>query len=403
MPVIVPARKRTGRSGGGIAGSDPTALSRWGARGVRALLNVLLAGSLWNCRDGVAPYAPPGYDLPTGQVYRLTYAPGDDRDPSWNAAGDSIYYWTTDLAGAPPAPAVLARISLTGGIVAFPLADIQEQGYLLARPVTHGARLAFLQLVSAAPRPPSNVNDPCGFPEPLLDSAIVFVRALDRPGRLSSDSARAIGFQGRDPAQKAALPDPYYQHAYPFQNEYTTDGALLFGPSWSPGGEELVFSDGLQLYRWTPGGTTVSAIPGTDGGVSPVWSPAGDQIAFTRFVVADSTTNSCALVTPKRTIMLYRTGYGTISPHLVITTPDGSAQSDLGSGAEPAWAPDGTLYYRQGNVIVARAPGSDTITPVTGTERGHAPAVSPDGRWLAFARRNLDAGDYDLWIVALQP
>jgi len=45
----------------------------------------------------------------------------------------------------------------------------------------------------------------------------------------------------------------------------------------------------------------------------------------------------------------------------------------------------------------------DDPRPVPDTENGRDPAVSPDGRWLAFSRVQSGTTNIDIWIVALEP
>jgi Tol biopolymer transport system component len=45
----------------------------------------------------------------------------------------------------------------------------------------------------------------------------------------------------------------------------------------------------------------------------------------------------------------------------------------------------------------------DDPQPVPDTENGQDPAVSPDGRWLAFSRLQPGTENSDIWIVDLEP
>lgn len=87
----------------------------------------------------------------------------------------------------------------------------------------------------------------------------------------------------------------------------------------------------------------------------------------------------------------------------MLVRPDGSERLELGEGDDPAWSPDGSwVYLRRGDRIVRVARTGGAATAVANTERGRAPAVSPDGSQLAFSRRKPQlTTDYDIWVVPL--
>jgi Tol biopolymer transport system component len=99
---------------------------------------------------------------------------------------------------------------------------------------------------------------------------------------------------------------------------------------------------------------------------------------------------------------VYVDGPGT----LVLVRPDGTGRVELGEGEDPAWSPDGAhIYVRRGDAIVRLTRAGGSPTPIAGTARGRAPAVSPDGSRLAFSRAKPSQTelDYDIWVVSLQP
>jgi Tol biopolymer transport system component len=267
-------------------------------------------------------------------------------------------------------------------------------------PSPDGARIAFVHVArTRTARPPAPLGGQCLAPEPVLDSAALFIRALSDDAPVGPPAA-GFAIPGRDPRQDAGDPGPYIQTVYPFHVLLDEARMFPFRPSWSPDGSRIVFGDGRALRIHTVGGGT-TVVPNTGDAVSPAWSPDGDVIAFTRVERLDSTTYSCSVVGPPGTTLHLRTVYHGIRPVLVLIRPDGSEARDIGTGWEPAFSPDGaTLYFRREDAIWRMPAGGGTAEPVPGTEGGRAPAVSPDGALLAFSRRSAGS-DQDVWIVEL--
>ncbi len=139
-----------------------------------------------------------------------------------------------------------------------------------------------------------------------------------------------------------------------------TPGISPSSPSWSPDGEELVFT-GLDdtrgagsyssrgLYRVDADGSDLSrlwaAAPGKDERAwASAWSPDGSVIAFVEQAPQGST---------------FRRGRGTVLDNLSIATiePDGSGLTTLAEigrclcsgGPSLAWSPDGTVIAFYGH------------------------------------------------------
>ena len=177
---------------------------------------------------------------------------------------------------------------------------------------------------------------------------------------------------------------------------------MVMRPSWSPDGSQVVFSDGRALHLWTVGETGTQIIPGSEDGVWPAWSPDGEWLAFTRLTVVDSSNVSCLYVGTLGTPCTQEHTDYVPGPHrLTLIRPDGSESMEIGTGDEPAWAPDGSaLFFRRSNVIWRSDPDGGSATPIPDTESGREPAVAPDGSQLAFAKRS-GRGDYDIWVIQL--
>ena len=367
----------------------------------------------WSCRDGVPPFTPP--ELEYGE--RITFGLGEDRDPRWTVNGDSLIYHTNDY-GALPGNGVLLKISARGGTAVPLMEDIQRAlNRMLAVPVPSpdGRNVAYLDLIrvdqavsciDSANMPP---NADCTNTQPLLDSAALRVRRLDAQQPPLADPAVGIKLAGTDPLYRTAGSDTYVMQALPFQQQYRRLRAVLLRPSWAPDNQRIVFSNGSQLFMWRVGEASAVPLAGTEDAVSPAWQPTADVIAFTQLVRGDSAEIRCTCVQPGSSgpvpaLSLHRRmTYTVSSARIVLMSVDGRSRVDIGEGQDPAWSPDGrSLYVVRNDQIVRIDPASAgaAATPIPNTQGGRYPAVSPDGKRLAFARPQL-RNDYDIWVIDL--
>jgi TolB protein len=201
--------------------------------------------------------------------------------------------------------------------------------------------------------------------------------------------------------------------AHPFQRQYARDRAEGFRPSWSPDGSRIVYSDGLRLLILNFASGVVDTIPGTSDAVWPAWSPTGNVIAYTRLQRSGSHNATCNCYATGRVgpvLMLNRTIYHDGNDRvgtLMLINPDGSNPRELGIGEAPAWSPDGnTLVFQRGGQLFRSAANGANATPIPNTDYSYEPAISPNGRFLAFTR---DPGQRDrlsntiipndIWVV----
>lgn len=379
------------------------------ARAVVAIAALLAGG----CREGVPPFTPVEREEPADGPWQLTFGYGQDADPQWSPGGDSVIYHTNAFATRPGSSGALARIAARGGAAETLLPLLQDDVQrALATPAYSpaGDRVAYMDLMSVdAPgfcQRVDRLEDGgealpfCAPMQPLLDSIVLRVRTVDESRHISEEPRVAIRMEGTDAGNRFGTSGPWYERLFPFQAAYRAEHAMLFRPSWAPDGERIAFSDGLGVRIWRIGDAAAMSVPGTEDGVSAAWSPDGEWIAFARLPRADSITYECSC---PGDVTAYRTIYTAGPRTLVIVRPDGSALTELGPGSDPAWSPDGSHIYvsrAEGIVQVPRSGGSGVQIP--DTERGRAPAVSPDGARLAFMRpKSQLILDYDLWIVSL--
>lgn len=174
---------------------------------------------------------------------------------------------------------------------------------------------------------------------------------------------------------------------------FTYAGVAGDQPAWSPASSRIAYRSriGGRADIWTVNadGTgavnlTASIAPGVAAAESeqPAWSPDGARIVF----ALRNAQGGTFLVTMKAD--------GT--DRQTLTTP--GAQGDT----EPVWYGDFVLFTRK------TAAGSDIWrvrvsggAPVKLTESGKAsqPAVSPEGRWIAFTEKGGAPGTGDLWAL----
>jgi Tol biopolymer transport system component len=383
--------------------------------GATLLFALLCAG----CREAEAPFSADDYGerADTGAV-RLSYSPEADHAPAWLPNGDTLIYTADSFEGLPiNTHGALLAVPRLGGTVRIVLPEIQlgvAEAHWLSTPAISrdGQKVAFFDLdVVELPRC-DLLTCPLGvdtaFTQPEISGGTLRIRSTTSG---QSDLATlAVSFRGR--AYDSISPPPpgvlglTILHALPFQRRFSEYRLPAFRPAWSPDGSRVVFSDGLRLLLWTPG-SAPTPIAGTNDGVWPAWSPDNQWIAYTRLPRGDSTTIRCTCLVGTKDLFpidvqdrtLYEDG---LAPGtLTLIRPDGTGKRELGEGEAPAWLPDsgGLIVRRAGALWRINVDGSGA-TQIAGTARANSPAVSSDGRHVAFARQNAGR-DWDIWTVPL--
>ena len=208
------------------------------------------------------------------------------------------------------------------------------------------------------------------------------------------------------------------------------------GPSWSPEGTRLVYSDRDRLYVVAADGRGRRLL--ASSGFGAAWSPDGRRIAFvsrrtgqaeihvigadgrnarrvTRRTARWQEAYSPAWSPDGRLLAFSSTRAGFFNPEIYVIRPDGSglrrltftkgSDGVLGDDGMPDWSSDGTRIAftsnrtQSGAVWVMRPDGRGQrrLYDARGTD-DWAPRFSPDGTRIAFTRV-FPAGTSELWIV----
>ncbi|MFW6088270.1 MAG: hypothetical protein ACODAB_00870 [Gemmatimonadota bacterium] len=402
------------------------AAPEWTAATAVALSGLALAAA---CRDAPELLEPPELEPLGPAPYQLTYDPGREVAPAWSASGDSVIYATERLLAPGSTGSDTIRIGRPlkvihreGGTArhVFPQLQPSADG---TTPIDHAAQSADGRVVAFTLLPPlppllcesldvvvTCVPTVAADAPPRLDQGLLRVREPNAATTPAADPQLEVTFPGRsfDTSQNPEGLDGVWQvEVHPFQRQFNLDRRAPDRISWSPEGDRVVFSDGISLRVWNPSTGDVTPIPGGEDGVNPAWSPSGNWIAFERYDRGVQQDAVCEHRLGDETGPLLcleqRRTWPTLGRAIALVPPDGGDPRILTEGSRPAWGPGERIYYERGRQIWSVGVDGEDAAPVPSTAGGLEPAVSPDGRWLAFARVDTLTASSDIWIAELEP
>jgi len=264
-------------------------------------------------------------------------------------------------------------------------------------------------------------------PQPSPDGKVILyaIRIADVPANRRTAQTFVVPAAGGAP------------RAFPSQAVSATEAR------WSPDGSHVAYIASDQLWIADANGANAKQLTHLNGGATgPVWSPAGDRLAFTSAVYPDCSTDACNVAKAKAASdnkvkahvadeLMYRHwnawDEGTRS-HLFTVAVDGSAPHDLLTGAKYdvppgpfggsegyAWSPDGReLAYTAKNqgrndasstdvnvYTVPASGGTPTIITVANKGADQNPVYSPDGRFIALASQSRAGFESDRWRLMI--
>jgi len=176
-------------------------------------------------------------------------------------------------------------------------------------------------------------------------------------------------------------------------------GMNPFGPSFGAALTPFYVSSGTAVYR-ASGTPSAPALDSVTMGSYPAVSPDGSLLAFTRTTLADSTTGTCIIVLGLGACIQTTVTISEGAREIWVRDLATGDERLLGAGWSPAFDATGT------RIVVATAAGFDWIDVASGARTGipntagaHSPAVSPDGKRLAFVA--AWSGQPDVYFMAI--
>ena len=216
----------------------------------------------------------------------------------------------------------------------------------------------------------------------------------------------------------------------------TPCGSETFGPDFSPDGRRLVYVDGPAVVDGPRATAVISSVDGSDRtrlpyGIVPLThdgpslSPTAGRTLFAQGGEDGRREIVMARVDGRGSRTLLSDGFY-VDPRWspagglvaltdmeaegirLASTRTGTVGRVIAQGYEPDWAPGGRrlVYARGGGIFTVRADGrARRAVYRDGDATAHSPVWSPNGRWIAWVRADLDhtgansVAEYSLWRI----
>lgn len=164
-------------------------------------------------------------------------------------------------------------------------------------------------------------------------------------------------------------------------------GANPFGPVLLEGSDELIYSDGEQLWQASVTDTSQTPIP-IGFGAYPALSRDRRTLAYARPLGLDSTVGTFVIPLGIVACVEEHVEVTAASWEVVVRDLETSAEVILTTGFDPAFDPQSPRLVVRGPDLRWVDLANGAVTPIPATVGAFAPAVSADGGILAFSLLN---------------
>jgi Tol biopolymer transport system component len=312
---------------------------------------------------------------------RLTKAGGFTGSPTWSSDGKRVLYYETDETGAYLAKSGNSRTEL----VSIDISTGERVQYTASNEVKLSPQWLPGGRISYAVRGTNNAGLRIWYPDRRV---LTIVSGAIRHPSWSAGGQQVVYERVLQPAVT--------EHLIPTASRDPEFELLLSEPfpSFSPDGTKLLYSQ----YGGTgtnTSDTTIQMMNPDGSGKHPlfhreassafdaVWSPAGDMIVF------------C--------VGRYFRAAGLPSAQIALIKPDGSGYREVAeegvNNGFPSWSPDGKrLVYKRGKQLVILTLETGKIVPLTdGAHYDNFPKWSPRGDAIMFTTDR--DGDFELYTI----